>query len=441
MTEPAIQVEGLSKLYRIGHAERQHDSLVGATLSMLKAPLRNVRRLSRLNTFRAGDAGRGAEDDLLWALRDVSFEVQRGEVLGIVGRNGAGKSTLLKILSRVTRPTSGRVEMDGRVSSLLEVGTGFHPEMTGRENIFLNGTILGMTRREIGRKFGEIVDFSGVSRFLDTPIKHYSSGMSVRLAFAVAAHLDPEVLIVDEVLAVGDQEFQQKCLGKMQEVTSGRGRTILFVSHNMAAVEQLCRRVIVLDGGTIRTDTEDVGAGITSYLQTMRSGPADEETFEAARVPGMTPVIRRAEILGGRSEPTRAIPAGGAMQVEIHYEHDIPLEEPYFGVLFESVTGQNLLSIQTKFQLGSLPGMPSSGAITCTIPSVPLVPGRYYLTLGCGHRRDEQLDVIKRGVAVDIIPSNFYGTGRLPPARQSMFLAKADWRLPVTAGSNGDGQR
>ena len=220
-TKPAIRVENLSKAYRIGTREERHDTLASTALGLLRRPFRNYRRLSRLTNL----SDRNTASDVIWALNDVSFEVNEGEVVGIIGRNGAGKSTLLKVLSRITEPTSGRAVIRGRVGSLLEVGTGFHPELTGRENVYMNGTILGMTKREIDRKFDEIVDFSGVEKFLDTPVKRYSSGMKVRLAFAVAAHLDPELLIIDEVLAVGDAEFQAKCLGKMQDVAQA-GRTV-----------------------------------------------------------------------------------------------------------------------------------------------------------------------------------------------------------------------
>jgi lipopolysaccharide transport system ATP-binding protein len=244
-----ITVENLSKAYRIGHKEKIPDTLVGAAKSWVRDPLRNLRNLRRLDTFsEENDA-----DDIVWALRDVSFEIEQGEVLGIIGRNGAGKSTLLKILSNITEPTRGRAIIRGRISSLLEVGTGFHPEMTGRDNVYMNGTILGMNKKEIDRKFDEIVDFSGVERFLDTPIKRYSSGMQVRLAFAVAAHLEPEILIVDEVLAVGDTAFQKKCLGKMQEV-SEIGRTVLFVSHNLQAVRKLSHRCVLISGGEVLMD-------------------------------------------------------------------------------------------------------------------------------------------------------------------------------------------
>ncbi len=248
MSDIAIRVENLSKLYHIGRARQRHDTLRDALSAALHPASRAARR----------------EDETLWALRDVSLEVQRGEVVGIIGRNGAGKSTLLKILSRITEPTSGRAEIHGRVGSLLEVGTGFHPELTGRENVYLNGAILGMHRTEIDRKFDEIVAFAEIEKFLDTPVKHYSSGMYVRLAFAVAAHLDPEILLVDEVLAVGDAAFQRKCLGKMGDV-AGEGRTILFVSHNIGAVRDLCERSAYFADGRIVFDGDSHEA-IANYV-------------------------------------------------------------------------------------------------------------------------------------------------------------------------------
>ena len=246
MSDIAIKAENISKRYRIGLKEELHDTFIGALTSWVKYPLSNLRRLQKLSEF----SDNGESEDIIWALRDVSFEVKHGEVLGIIGRNGAGKSTLLKILCRITKPTSGRASLNGRVASLLEVGTGFHGQLTGRENVFLNGAILGMKKNEIERKFDEIVDFSGIEKFIDTPVKRYSSGMHVRLAFAVAAHLDPEILLIDEVLAVGDFEFQKKCLGKMSDVAS-EGRTILFVSHNMKAVKNLCGRAILLRQGEL----------------------------------------------------------------------------------------------------------------------------------------------------------------------------------------------
>jgi len=259
MSKPIIQIENIGKAYRLGRAQVRHTMFRDALLNALKAP---IRRLRKLHQARKSDA-------IFWALRNVSFDVQRGEIVGIIGRNGAGKSTILKILSRITEPTEGQATLRGRVASLLEVGTGFHPELTGRENVYLNGAILGMSRLEIARKFAEIVAFAEVERFLDTPVKYYSSGMYVRLAFAVAAHLEPEILIVDEVLAVGDAAFQKKCLGKMGEVSKSKGRTILFVSHNMAAVRQLTDRCVLLERGGVSFDGDtaraiEVYSGIAS---------------------------------------------------------------------------------------------------------------------------------------------------------------------------------
>lgn len=240
-----IKVRNLSKRYRIGYNDKNSDTLIHNISNAILSPFRNFKRLRDLSNF-------GEEDNsVFWALNDVSFEVKEGEVLGIIGRNGAGKSTLLKILSQITEPTSGKVEINGRVASLLEVGTGFHPELSGRENIYMNGTILGMTRKEIDSKLDEIIDFSGVEKFIDTPVKFYSSGMKVRLGFSVAAHLDPEILIIDEVLAVGDYEFQAKCLGKMEDVSRNEGRTVLFVSHDINSVKRLCQKTIILKNGQI----------------------------------------------------------------------------------------------------------------------------------------------------------------------------------------------
>ena len=262
MSEVVIKCEGLGKSYSIGHQGPKEQYTV--LRDVLARQARGIWNTTR-RTLRGQIAVTGDQVEEFWALKDASFEVNRGEVVGIIGRNGAGKSTLLKILSRITEPTQGRVTLRGRVASLLEVGTGFHPELTGRENIFLNGAILGMTRAEIKRKFDEIVAFAEVEKFLDTPVKRYSSGMYVRLAFAVAAHLDPEILLIDEVLAVGDAEFQKKCLGKIKGVSQG-GRTVLFVSHQMHSVERLCTRVVQFQRGAIALDTHDVREGISAYL-------------------------------------------------------------------------------------------------------------------------------------------------------------------------------
>jgi lipopolysaccharide transport system ATP-binding protein len=273
-----IEVNGLGKQYRIGRKEKkQHDTFIGSVRDILLSPFRNYRDIRNMTKLE------NDHESVFWALQDVSFDVQEGQVLGIIGRNGAGKSTLLKIISRITDPTTGEIKIKGRISSLLEVGTGFHPDLSGRDNVFMNGTILGMTRKEIERKFDEIVSFSGVEKFIDTPVKFYSSGMKVRLGFAVAAHLEPEILIVDEVLAVGDAEFQKKCLGKMKDVT-GAGRTVLFVSHNMTAMNSLCDQVLYLKEGKL----EKLGAtaSVINYYLSKGSEISTRRNWDIEDAPG-----------------------------------------------------------------------------------------------------------------------------------------------------------
>src|SRR3954462_7570107 len=273
MTDVAIRCEALAKQYEIGEREA-YKALRDVITEAVAAPFRRLRAAARHSSAPNGSG----EKPTIWALKDVSFEIPRGEVVGVIGRNGAGKSTLLKILSRITEPTSGYADVVGRVGSLLEVGTGFHPELTGRENISLNGGILGMSRAEIRQNFDAIVEFAGIGRFIDTPVKRYSSGMFVRLAFAVAAHLEPAILIIDEVLAVGDVAFQAKCLGKMEDVARG-GRTVLFVSHNMGAVKSLCTRAVTLDGGQVVCDsTPDIA--IAEYLSRVTGGSSSHAVLE-----------------------------------------------------------------------------------------------------------------------------------------------------------------
>ena len=325
--QTVISVENLGKVYRLNHqAERQR-------YVALRDVLTN--KLKRLFRPRRRPNGSRSQENF-WALKNVNFEVKQGEVIGIIGRNGAGKSKLLKILSRITEPSKGRVRIKGRVASLLEVGTGFHPELTGRENIFLNGAILGMSRAEIGRKFDEIVAFAEVERFLDTPVKHYSSGMYVRLAFAVAAHLEPEILVVDEVLAVGDAQFQKRCLGKMEDVARS-GRTVLFVSHNMNAVEELCNRAILLEAGSVEMESSDVRSVLKQYLfgnystktsVWLNTGARKNDWFhmlrlsvsDGAREPLTMPVRNDSdmwvEIEGDALQPDQALAIGYAIYAE-----------------------------------------------------------------------------------------------------------------------------
>jgi len=341
MSDTVIRVESLGKRYIIGHQRNGSDGLRHVLQDKLTAPLRWAR--SKAQSAKSKAQGAKSEEqsasdasplalsslpfaprvEEFWALKDVSFSVARGEVVGIIGRNGAGKSTLLKILSRITEPTTGRVRIRGRVASLLEVGTGFHPELTGRENVFLNGAILGMTREEIKRKFDEIVAFAEVEKFLDTPVKRYSSGMYVRLAFAVAAHLEPEILIVDEVLAVGDAQFQKKCLGKMGQV-SKEGRTILFVSHNMTAVKSLCGSALWLDAGSIVASGEAEQV-VSDYLQNGAASLHEQEWTDAASAPGNDKVrIRSARVFASIANPRGEFTVETPLQMEFEFWNNIP---------------------------------------------------------------------------------------------------------------------
>ncbi len=337
----AIIIENVSKLYRVGLKENMSDSFGGAIIDFIKSPLKNYRKyrsLYRFNGIESEPNNSQAHDsnDIIWALRNVSLKIKTGEAVGIVGRNGAGKSTLLKILCRITDPTKGYAEIRGTVSSLLEVGTGFHQELTGRENVYLNGTILGMKKKEIDSKFDEIVEFSGVERFIDTPVKRYSSGMKVRLAFSVAAHLEPEILVIDEVLAVGDAEFQNKCLNKMQDVGQ-QGRTVLFVSHNMPAIARLCDRAILLDEGRVVEDgpsQEIVSSYLTSGLGTM----AAREWPDAAKAPGGD--IARLRAVRLRTEDGRiseTIDICHQFMIEMEYDvlHSGYVLLPHFGLVNE----------------------------------------------------------------------------------------------------------
>ncbi len=384
MSDPIIAVENLGKRYTIGHQGNGHRTLRDVLTDALS--LRRFRSV-RLDARRTTDGDKtsvvpssvSGHNEEFWALRDVSFDVKQGEVVGIIGRNGAGKSTLLKILSRITEPTTGRVKIRGRVASLLEVGTGFHPELTGRENVFLNGAILGMSREEIKRKFDQIVAFAEVEKFLDTPVKRYSSGMYVRLAFAVAAHLEPEILIVDEVLAVGDFEFQRRCLGKMNEVAHG-GRTVLFVSHNMTAIEELCQQSILLKLGRIEFSgpTHEV---VANYLTStsVRSGwqidgQTEREGTGSAR-------ITRLDFLAADSDTLlKNLRFRQSFRLRIHYHSNKQLADPRFGFALLSDKGERVFLTETIEGNLRIPLLDEGeGRFDCLVSAPNLLPGLYYL--------------------------------------------------------------
>jgi lipopolysaccharide transport system ATP-binding protein len=373
MSEVIIAAEDLSKRYIIDHKlGAQGYKRYTALRDVIGDEMRNFARKA-LETARGRRAFHNHETEEFWALKNVNFEVRQGEVLGIIGRNGAGKSTLLKILSRITEPTAGRVTLHGRVASLLEVGTGFHPELTGRENIYLNGAILGMSRAEIRRKFDEIVTFAGVEKFLDTPVKRYSSGMYVRLAFAVAAHLEPEILLVDEVLAVGDSEFQKKCLGKIDEVSRQQGRTVLLVSHNLAAVAEMAGRALLLDAGSVAVDGS-VAEAVSTYLARGARKATYVRSLEA-RI--SSPHIARAEI--STSEPNAVHRFGEPLEIKFWIRHQVPMKHGCF--CFQIVNSQlQIPVIHSSYYHGpEFCNTSGSSLLVCRFPSILLNVGQFHL--------------------------------------------------------------
>jgi lipopolysaccharide transport system ATP-binding protein len=411
---PIIKVENLSKQYRIGARQESFPTLRDSIANAFRAPLAKFRR-------------NGESANTIWALKDINFEVAPGEVVGVIGRNGAGKSTLLKILSRITEPTSGRADIYGRVGSLLEVGTGFHHELSGRENIYLNGAILGMKRNEIGRRFDEIVSFAEIENFIDTPVKHYSSGMYMRLAFAVAAHLEPEVLLVDEVLAVGDVGFQKKCLGKMRDV-GRQGRTVLLVSHNMGAVLNLCERVILITNGQIQYEGQTY-EGVNSYHQlgyAMCEGEVDL-SFHPARRPEALPLLKTIRLLDGSGAPKGRFMAGEKMMIEFTFDPVIHLANPQFGVGVEDSQGSRIFAVATYLANSQLPPLRGPCKVTCHIEELILAPGRYILSLSAGEPDNTLLDALECAVAFEVDQGNYFGNGSNVTAGLGKILVRSRW--------------
>ena len=414
MTRPIIKVEDLSKLYYLGGS--------GAAYSTLRETLMDVAR--RPLSYLRGNSNA----EILWALKDVSFEVAPGDVVGIIGRNGAGKSTLLKVLSRIVEPTTGRVELYGRVASLLEVGTGFHAELTGRENIFLNGSILGMTRREIETKFDEIVAFAEVDKFIDTPVKRYSSGMYVRLAFAVAAHLEPEILVVDEVLAVGDAAFQKKCLGRMRDVAS-TGRTVLFVSHNMAAVSSLCTKAMVLWEGKVEYPLGSVEGAIQQYLTQVHKITKTKLADRTDRQGNGKVRIKDFVAFDKNGNELEYLATGQEIDFRIYYSsNETNLQNVAVAIGISSNSGSFVSMLSNQVAGDTFESIASDGYFTCKIKKLPLMPGNY--TAGLIVRaNDVILDWIQQAVTLVVEPGDFYGTGRMPPPSHSGVLLEQEWGL------------
>nr|WP_299202767.1 ABC transporter ATP-binding protein [uncultured Brumimicrobium sp.] len=389
--EKAISIKGLSKRYSIGVVK---DTSFRASLAGVFKKKKNPN-----NDF--------------WALKDVSFDVEQGEVIGIIGKNGAGKSTLLKVLSKITQPTEGRIEINGRVASLLEVGTGFHPELTGRENIYLNGTLLGMTRKEVAEKLEEIVEFSGVRKFIDTPVKHYSSGMYVRLAFSVAAHLEPEILIIDEVLAVGDAEFQKKCLGKMKDV-AGEGRTVIFVSHDLAAVKNLCTRCVLLNNGSISM-IGTTSECIEKYLQSNSIKSNDLSTIKNRKGLGN---IQFTNGLVSQNERKGIVLSNQPIKIELDLSKEIDLKHGRIDIGINNSSGTRVAWISSSL----LPEMTlKSDKIIFTIENFNLSPGQYDLNVFCEVNKEIE-DWIENVLPFEVLEFDYYNSGRIVPKGQGDLI-------------------
>jgi len=423
---PILEFRNISKEYVLGSTVRRHENFREVLVRTLQSPLRLFHR-GHHNPFR---------EERFWALRDISFDVNPGDVIGIIGPNGAGKSTLLKIMSRITDPTEGHINIRGRLASLLEVGTGFHPELTGRENIFLNGAILGMRKTEIVSKFDEIVAFSEIERFLDTPVKHYSSGMYVRLAFAVAAHLNPEILVVDEVLAVGDMAFQKKCLGKMSEVSQG-GRTVLFVSHNMVAVENLCHRGIVLGQGKL-TFNGTAKEAINFYLNSVSGEGSQGHVIDlenARRADLLKPrLLQKMEFYTDDIPMKGFLPMGAPLKIRVHFPLSEPADNFQIGIGFNNMFGQRIFTAHSRFEPDRSHGKRVGPQIfVCNIPSLTLVPGRYTLRVWMDIGPD-QVDLVDDAALIQVIESDYYGTGRVP--WNGTFVLKHRWYLEQGNGAS-----
>lgn len=409
MSGQAILAEGLGKRYRLGLLRRRDNTL-------REALSRGTRNLARSLEARLRGERDGRSVEWIWALRDTSFEVREGEIVGVLGGNGAGKSTLLKVLARITEPTEGWAEVRGRVGSLLEVGTGFHSELTGRENVYLSGAILGMRRSEIRRKFDEIVEFAEVERFLDTPVKRYSSGMYLRLAFAVAAHLEPEILMVDEVLAVGDARFQRKCLGKMREVSSREGRTVLFVSHNLGAVQRLCTRCLLLDDGALvaQGPTGEIvarylaGRGLATLpgqwidLSGVERSGTGEARVEAIRCVGGDPAVA--------FQPSSERP----LEIELTIAADAPREAGNLAVTFYDMAGTKLVNADTLALGRTLALRPGHNRVALRIEALHLNPGVYMLGFWIASPAGVPWDFTDAAARIEVVEAGWEGPGRRP---------------------------
>jgi len=420
MSDVAIRVDGLGKRFSINAKQESYQTLRDTIAGAATKPFRAMKSLTKSN-------GKNSTDDVtLWALKDVSFEINPGEVVGVIGRNGAGKSTLLKILARVTEPTEGSAMICGRVGSLLEVGVGFHLELSGRENIFLNGAILGMKRAEIKERFDAIVSFAEIEKFIDTPVKHYSSGMYLRLAFAVAAHLEPEILLVDEVLAVGDAAFQKKCIGKMEEV-AGEGRTVLFVSHNMAAVQSLCTRGIFLHDGSVFTDST-AGAAISTYLRMLEQSVTQDLLTRVDRRGKGEVKVARIEISTGANDHAQTLATGRPAQFTFHLTAMRPRTSCIFTIYDEF--GQPLATFNSALRAPDDSQDPAlEDSLVCYFDELALVPGRYRMNVAISSDGELQ-DRVEGAAFFEVEQGAIRGRPVIKGKNYGRICLQHHWRSP-----------
>jgi len=431
MSNPAIILENISKRYRLGMvgSGTLREDIIGWWYKT-RGKADPYSQIAETN-----DRKQRGDSNYVWALQDINFSLHEGDVLGIVGKNGAGKSTLLKLLSRVTAPTTGSISARGRIASLLEVGTGFHPELSGRDNIFLNGAIMGMRRREIKAKFDEIVDFAGVERYIDTPVKRYSSGMYVRLAFAVAAHLEPEILIVDEVLAVGDAQFQKRAIGKMKDVSQGEGRTVLFVSHNMASIENLCNSCALMHQGKIEMmgNTSEV---VSRYLS-LNASDGEVPLSKAPREEGSGDLVfSDCEIINNKRQPTNTLLCGEAFQIKgsIAIVRKTNTSNLHISLAISNKDGLRLMHLSTDEGLeDNTPVTYDDQAIhyCCEVPGLNLPRGEYYVTFFVSDGRTV-FDHVSRGVKINIEDGNFFGNGKVKASSLGLLLQRSSWSVKTT---------
>lgn len=424
MSNPIIRVENLGKKYVLSHQQEGRGNYKALRDVIADGAKSFGKKFLKPSDNRASNSSR----EEFWALKDVSFEINQGDRVGIIGRNGAGKSTLLKVLSRITEPTKGSIRIKGRVASLLEVGTGFHPELTGRENIYLNGAILGMSKIEIQRKFDEIVAFAEVEKFLDTPVKRYSSGMYVRLAFAVAAHLEPEILVVDEVLAVGDVQFQKKCLGKMKDVGK-EGRTVLFVSHTMSAIEALCNRGILLKSGSVILDDNPQKA-IDAYVENAYAIHEEESLSQRQDRSGSGKVRASSfRVLDADGDEVKALKSGRDYYLEVGYVNSTErrLQNVVVSLDIVDEKNNNVLLLRTTFTNSNLDLSADSGFVLCQIKNLPLALGSYRLSIFISHADKEILDYIQDAAAITVDGGDFFGTGSPGLPSHCKVLVKTEW--------------